>query len=306
MNIVIICIIIILGIIIFLNYLYKNTNYYKNQMEFYKGYIEGVPENLQVVNLGSTYAKYAFNYDDIDLRGFNFALPSQSLEMDFKILKKYSNHLQDNCIVYIPIAPPLLLCDEKYQDNDYKYYYFFNKKDITNYSFLTYCTKVIFPVITAKKQVLRVVFDLPRKKMYDVCDANYILTLVDVWKKTFKLPDLKTPEVSSKNRCAIEHNIFVLTSIIEYCIANKFTPVLVTTPFSKKLNSYFSKAFINAYVTQNILKANKFHIPFADYRANEYYQNKYDLFIDEGFRLNENGSKQFTKMLISDFKKVDK
>ena len=43
--------------------------------------------NTEVVNLGSTSALYAFNYDNLPIKGANFALSRNPLTADLAILK---------------------------------------------------------------------------------------------------------------------------------------------------------------------------------------------------------------------------
>ena len=118
MNYLLICsVILILIIFLLVNNLYKKTNYYNNQILEISKYHKENRNNLKIVNLGSTYAQFAFgNYDELKLNGFSFALQSKSLKLDYKILLKYSKWLSEKCVVIIPLAPCLLL----YENDDYK------------------------------------------------------------------------------------------------------------------------------------------------------------------------------------------
>ena len=102
-------VLLIIMILLLLNILFKNTNYYMNSIDQLQKIIKGVPDNLEIINLGSSYGKYAFCYDHIKIKGFNFAIKPQSLSYDFKILQQYRKNLNEGCIVLISLVP-LVFC----------------------------------------------------------------------------------------------------------------------------------------------------------------------------------------------------
>ena len=292
------------------NYWYKKTQYYKNKLIFVEDYLKGVPYDLKVVNLGSTYAKYAFeNYDDLQLNGFNFALQSQTLNYDRIILDNYSGHLAPNCVVIIPIAACLMLY-RKSDDTSLKHYAVLKKKQIPDFSWKDYI-KFKLPVITARKQLIRIIKDSKRKEdIYSQFPAEinddqvhiYMSQLVNAWKSLFNLPNLKQVNFSSKNLCDMEYITEELRKIIVFCSTKGYRPVIVIPPFSEKMNQYFSDEFANTCIIKNVEKANNGEAPLLDYRKNEFFQTRSDLYVDGGFRLNKKGSRLFMNILLDDLK----
>ena len=62
--------------------------------------------NLDVVNLGSSSGKYAFDYSGLGLKGANWAMAPQSLVADLAVLKTYSSFLKpQGGIVLMPLCP---------------------------------------------------------------------------------------------------------------------------------------------------------------------------------------------------------
>ena len=53
-----------------------------------------VPQELDMINLGSTYAFYDFAYTDTEKSGANLANVPQYLDMDYLLLQKYIDHLK--------------------------------------------------------------------------------------------------------------------------------------------------------------------------------------------------------------------
>ena len=103
MTIALIILLILIILFIILNILYKRTNEYKNRIDNIKKFIEGVPNELEIINIGSSYSKYAYDYSEFSINGFNLAIQPESLSYDFKILKQYSKNLKEGCIVLINI-----------------------------------------------------------------------------------------------------------------------------------------------------------------------------------------------------------
>ena len=91
---------------LFLNKLYKRTNDYHNLfVDTSKFSNDGsLPDNLQLVNLGSNHPKFGFDYDGLDVKAMNWAVGPQSLEYDFAILRKGYHHLAPDAVVLIPIC----------------------------------------------------------------------------------------------------------------------------------------------------------------------------------------------------------
>lgn len=77
-----------------IDFFWKKTNYYYNLRILYKSFIQK-KTNFKILNLGSTYAKYAFGtYEDLHINGVNFAMNSQSLFCDKLVLEKYLKNVQ--------------------------------------------------------------------------------------------------------------------------------------------------------------------------------------------------------------------
>lgn len=86
-----------------LNFFYVRTNGHKSIDDTFKFYL--MPDDIGVVNLGSSHGEYGISYDGIEgITGFNLALIGQSLYYDLKLLQKYRDRLADDCTVVIPIS----------------------------------------------------------------------------------------------------------------------------------------------------------------------------------------------------------
>lgn len=310
MNIIIfIALFIILFLII--NMLYKRTNHYKNTINQLQKYMKGIPNNLEIVNTGSSYARYAFDYSYTSKIGFNFGLQSQSLSYDFRILKQYATNLKKGCVVLITL-PNLIFgfLDYEKDHNNTKYYYFLNHKNIIGYSKFKYLTRIVFSVLSRKKNIFYIIKDEQKIDLYNH-DRNAMSETqvydeaslrVEGWKKQFKLNNTIDIKFSNELEKMFESTTSLLNEMIEYCLNLDFKPTLIIPPCSSILNSLLSEQFIKKVLYENIEKANTKKIPVLDYLYDERFQD-YKLYINSDM-LNKVGRDKFTEVVIKDLKKA--
>ena len=293
---------IILICIFMLNGIYVHTALYKNNHDVVKNYLVDIPYDLEFVNLGSTYARYAFDsYEDLNIKGYNFALESQALNYDYEILKTYCNHMAENCIVFIPLAACVMFFQNS-KDAETQYYYVFKKNNIGRFNWKSYL-KYKLPLFFDVKVVLKkICIKILKKEKSDTTVEQAEMSmnsLVLLWKKMFGLENLTNISVLQVSKIQMTENGKCLDEMIRFCEENHFKPVIVIPPFSKYLNKYFSEDFVNETIYKNI----KRDVMILDYRNDSWFQEKIELYSDGGFLLNKQGSKLFMKKLFNDVKK---
>jgi len=306
------CIVVLISALFLLNYMYKKTNAYKNNNIYIKDYIKGVPGDLQIVNLGSTYSKFAFdNYEKLQLRGFNFALTSETLEMDYQILQQYADHIKPGATVIAAVAACLLLYRDETHTGQLMHYKILDMKRIPNISMKKYL-HCKFPLIFHPKRISQIVYDKPEILSIYNTYPDYIThermdkeseEMVGCWMDLFKLDNLKSDKLSEQNKRNIQKSAEELKKIVDFCKERGWTPVVVIPPFSEKLNQFFSQEFVDAVVRQPIRDILSRDALFLDYQWDDYFQDKPYLYLDGGFRLNEHGSQIFMRRIFTDLKK---
>jgi len=303
--------IILLGFIVFFifNVIYKKTNSYKNEIKQLEKFIKGVPKNLDIINLGSSYARNAFEYKKLRINGFNFGLQPQSLSYDFRILKQYTQNLNKDCIVII-VLPDLVFGFLDYKDDrvNTKYYYFLDPNYILNFSKIKYFFKMYFPLLFTPKRVYRIFKDVEKINLEQ---NKNLLTFEEVekeaknrvkgWEKEFGLKNMQNlGKIPEELRKIFLQTQSLLKEIIKYCEDNKFRPVLVVPPCSSILNKLISKEFLDEALYKNIIES-KGKTLFLDYLNHKEFQD-YKLYINSDM-LNENGRIKFTKLFLKDLEK---
>lgn len=316
MKIIIALIIFGIIIILILNKFYVKTNHYKNSILQVDKFIKGVPKNLEIVNIGSSYAKFAFDYSTLKLKGFNFGLQPQSLSYDFRILKQYKDNLKEGCKVLI-VLPNFVFCFLVYKTESHnrKYYYFLKEDYILNFSKLKRSIYINLPLLsilnlkTIISKTLKIFKDSKKNKEFDFEDNKLkkeevkiaAKNRVDGWKNQFNLSNNLNDEISEELVLMFNKTIKLLEEMIEYCLENNWKPILVVCPCSSELNNLLPKKLIQKVLYDNIEKANRRNIPFLDYLYDEEFQDS-SLYVDSD-RLNKKGREKFTKRVIEDMKK---
>ncbi len=295
---------------IILNTLYKKTNDYNNENIFIKDFLKQIPDDIKIVNTGSTYAKFAFgSYGDMGLNAFNFALRNQGLRYDYTILKQYCNKIDKGAIVLITLSPEILLFDNS--DNDLLYYKILQKKYINNYSFFRKL-KSNLPIITNPKKIKKIikdvnqidcVYDIYPEYMTEDCQEEEMKHLITIWTDMFKLKDFKNPEISSELMKVMETNQKNIIGIIELCREHGWKPVIILPPFGEKLNKYFTRESLYKTIGKTLEEIReKEDVTVINYQYMEYFQNKPYLYVDGAFLLNRTGSFRFINILFNDLK----
>lgn len=306
MYILIVTIIILLLFIWICNIKYKNSDYFLDDYNKIKKFIDGVPENLEIVNTGSNHAYYGFNYGS--RKCFNFASGAQSLNYDYKILKQYSNNLNGGCKVLIVLAPLSFgFVDYKNDSSNSRYYFFMDKDKILNYSRLKKILYVDMPILKSWKNFIRIF--LRKKEIKSIINTpdnaeKEALLRINGWKKQFNLKNLLDKKSASYLKDEFENVKTILLDMIEFSLEHNWRPIIVIPPASVFLTKKISDEFMKEVLYDNIRFLKDKRIPILDYWKDDRL-NDYKLYINSDF-LNEKGSKLFTEIVLEDIKKLDK
>lgn len=295
---------------LFLNKLYKRTNDYHNLfVDTSKFSNDGsLPDNLQLVNLGSNHPKFGFDYDGLDVKAMNWAVGPQSLEYDFAILRKEYHHLAPDAVVLIPICVLQFFLYRHPFPEHLKYYGILPKDDIVGYSEKTMLSRIKYPLLFHPKLLKRLIKDVPSATNNLLLEHNPMTEKqlkadagfwIDGWNREFNI-DLNHLKLSEENKVNIRHNIQILQDIIQFCLDRHLRPVVCMLPVSDYLGSRFSDSFIDNHILAYIHEANPQHCLVLNHLRDKRFTDS-SLYINSFF-FNLRGRKQFTKMLIEELK----
>jgi hypothetical protein len=304
---VLLTLIIFLVLFNLLNIKYKHTNYYKNIIADNKKFLNLKEQYFEIVNLGSSQAKFAFDYDGSCYHGMNWAIDPQSFDYDFRILKQYHSCLCKNAFVLIPISPFSFLFRNTLDEINYlKYYLFLDHSLIHNYSTKKLFLHIKYPILGAKRNILHLIKDITPddrlnifiNPMDDKEFSRNAKIRIEELKKRYLLDDLNNIVLSSVNKNNIEYNIAILRDIIAFCIEHEYRPVISVLPVASAMGLYIPKSFVDTYILGNIKESNDRNVPVLNYWNDEKFVSN-DLYLSPIF-FNLTGRKSFTKRVLQD------
>lgn len=294
-----------------LNKQVKHTNWYKNAIpdignyptnEWYR---KNVERNYDIVNLGSSSAVYAFDYTEIGLKAFNWALQPQSMEYSFKVLQNFFSILRPKGIVMIPLCPLSALKVDTWSAmaND-RYYHILSPELIENYKEVA--KRRQYPLLCLTKDSLkRLIKDVPQKGMQNkICKSREDFKQdakkwIDSWSREFDIVDLDAT-LSEQNKNRMQNRMTTVSEMVSFCQVRNLQPVIVITPMHSALAEQFSPEFRKNYLYAPFEKFSNQGILFLDYIDDERFAK--DEYFINSFFMNKNGAKFFTKQVLEDLK----
>jgi hypothetical protein len=275
-------------------------------------FIDGVPMNLEIVNTGSTFSMYGFDYKYFGKMGFNFAIAPQPLAYDLKILDQYKRHIAKNAVVVIVVCPfGFSVYDYEDDESNYKYYFFLEKEKINNYSkskafVLRYCPAALTlksPIALAKSIVKKLIgYDKRRTVNTPGNVKKAVEARISGWKREFNLPNLRDCKADEKLRATFEKTSDALRGILDLCSENNFRPVIINMPACKEESEEFSDSVIEEFYSKNLRKANVYDVPVIDYFRDERFHDHLLYISADCF--NDKGREFFAKIFIADLKRI--
>ena len=295
--------------LLYINKSVKKTQWYQNvipNMSLYptnEWYREHLERNFDVVNIGSSSARYAFDYSGLPVKAFNWGEQPQSLNNGFKILKTYFSILKKGGTVIISLGPLSGLDVEgKWQkDANDKYYYILPSELINDYSSVAKRRNypLVYYPITSIKNLLRKTLGKENGQNTELVNTFFDDSekWIKIWKAQFGIQSFEEP-LSEANNKEREKRIALLEEMLTFCIERDLRPAIVIPPMHCGLASKFTSTFRENYINSFVNKANIFNVPFLNYMDDERFDD--DKYFYNTFFLNKEGAKKFTKIILKD------
>lgn len=305
------CIILLLIIILAANERYKGTNYFKDCLIRENRLVsaDAIPEKLDIINTGSADARFAFDYTNIEKRGFNFAQSPQSLGYDYRILQQYACRFNQGCKVLIPLGPFVFLFED-YQKDLYnaKYYGLLDKEKILRYHKLKGWLYNAIPIIFSGRNALHIFHDSKKKDYLEQEDSGFTCEMaasmaekqIHGWMKEFGLRDCIDGEIPEDRKQFLKLMSNKLDEMVEFCVCHHWEVILVATPFSSALNVRLGETFMDKIYYSVIKQQVDKGIRFLDYRKASEFQEHYEWFLNGTNWLSGKGRRCFMEILLQD------
>ena len=284
---------IILQILLFFLVLEVAIRKIPNDYQLKKDYLNENAAEINTLILGSSHTFYGLNPEYFSQETFNAAYVSQSLDLDYEILRKYDLKLKNLKTVIIPISyfslfETLETDVEKWRIKNYVIYY-----DLENtYQLLDHFESLDNHIALNVKKIIK----------YYVLNKSYITSSYLGWGTNFNSKNKKTlngeftaKKHTAKNFNLYDENIKSLQKIVTLCRKNKVKVIFITTPTHA---SYYHNLNKN-----QLEKTTKTISKFVKNNSNCEYINMLtsDKFTNEDFydadHLNEIGAKKLSLFL---------
>jgi len=273
-----------------------------------------IPDSIDVCNFGSSHGLYGFNYEDVERNGyscFNFALESQYISYDYRLIQQYGNHIGEDTIVFIPVSYFSFfgIDEEYYEDFDSKnkrYYPILSSELIKNYEIKTNIYVNYLPALGADTSYLIKVLT-GKSASSDENDYNWMREASDIdvlenAKAAYERHLVYNKLDDSENRILNNKEIDALYELIDYCKGKGAVPILVTTPYLTEYTDEVKNSSPDFYdVFYSIIDdvRESTGVEYFDYSFDERFSHSYKLFMNAD-HLNKEGARQFTNILMEE------
>lgn len=300
----------------------KRTQWYRNMLvdpdhEIYPDntwYRIHDERNFDIVNLGSSGGKWAFDYSDLDIKAMNWAQQPQTLLEDYNLLRHYHSILRKGGYVLIIIMPFSGLNKETGLMDAFKYVNLdCQGEPIQPFLYKEACRYARYPILFKKqaaKALIKYILGKERKSdkyahtkvthnpMSSTQLEEDAKRWIDGWKRQFGIDDFKAP-LTPKNMAGREYRVNLMRQLVDFCAERGYKPVYVIPPVTKHLGKYFTSKFQKLYIYDFLQQIDR-DVQTLDYSKDVELMED-DLYFNSFF-LNARGRKLFTAKVLKDLK----
>ena len=281
--------------------------------EWYRKHDE---RNFDLVNLGSSGGKWAFDYSGFNIKAMNWAQQPQTLLEDYNLLRHFHSILRKGGYVIITIMPFTSLNKETNLYDALKFARFdIQGEPIQPHLFRDAHRISRFPILLGKvaaKAFMKFLIgrDNPSSVKEETKMNNNPMTLaeldkeakrlIDCWKRQFFIDDFEAP-LTPKNLAGREYRVNLMRQLVDFCVERGYKPVYVIPPVTKHLGKYFTLKFQKLYIYDFLQQVDR-DVLTLDYSKNLVFIEN-ELYFNSFF-LNAKGRKLFTAKVLEDLKLV--
>ena len=283
-----------------------NALYIQKENDGTRKFTDGVPNNIQVCNFGSSHGLSGFNYEDAERKYtcFNFALGSQTLLYDYKVFINYKDKIQKGAKVFLLASyfsffgvPDVQ--DRQFASKNKRYYKFLSPDLIEQYDTKTNFYVNYFPSLAADDLVSFFRVIMPKAPTNNAVHSINPAQAKGIARHTCIRHITQHTDINGQ-RIYNHEAIKALYDLINLCREIEAEPILITMPY---LHEYVNEVeqgdpeFFNDFYSIINEVTQKTGIKYYDYARDERYTSNYALFSDTD-HLNKNGARKFTNDIL--------
>lgn len=257
--------------------------------------------DVEIANVGSSHGAYNFTYEAFEDRGFscfNFGNASQTYAYDLALLKEYGEHIDEDCILFIPVSyfsfNNETVNETEAQALSIKYYHCLSPRNIPDYDLYTDIVTTRLPILSAGEDILKLFPDLNLSITAQAAEDG-----INVEEFADRARQRYDRHFGGKDEYFLPERIEELYAIIEYCREHDIVPVLITTPFSQYYTDLVSEEFLQQFQDTVNKIITDTGVSYYDYSHDERFQSNLEYFSDSD-HLNDAGREYFMEILEED------
>ncbi|MFB1082510.1 hypothetical protein [Jeotgalibacillus sp. JSM ZJ347] len=254
------------------------------------------PHQVDIINLGASHAMYGYNFKSTGLEHLDLALPAQTIEYDYKLLKEYGEYVKPNGVILVSISQITFGNTE----NNYigNYYKILDRADIDPFNWIDYYTYLYLPGANTGRFLSAVAgrfkeFRWDDHKPWVNGGDNYAMR---------KFQKVKDEYQGAVDNDIIKENMAYLKAIIDHCNANGYPVVLTMEPVHESYGAYLDEDVMNELVFQHLEELD-LDVPMLNYMNDERFSDQQEYFIDAD-HLNKKGRKVYSEIVYEDLKEM--
>ena len=291
---------------VFVNYVFSYLD--KRDLDYIDKFFN-VPEDIEICNFGASHSQFSFNYESIqnEKTCFNFALSSQLLLYDEKILNCYEEKLKPGGTVFFVVSYPVVFAEdltklETFLPSNYRYYRFLKKEEIIAYDIKTDIKQRCFRYFAVGGDIWKLFFDnVNRNDEFWQSTAEMNCDIEEDARKAY-LRHLVIGRLDDEGNLVVhQDSVDALYRMIVLCQKKGMDTYLVTPPF---LEEYMDQCLQSKDVNEKFYGVmegivEKTGVQYLDYSLDERFRKDHSLFLNSD-HLNKAGAKKFTDIVLRD------
>jgi hypothetical protein len=254
------------------------------------------PYPVDIINLGASHSMYGYYFKPTGLSHLDLALPAQTIQYDFKLLREYGKYLKPGGVVIVSISQITFANSEaKHIGN---YYKILDRIEIEPFRLIDYYSYLYLPGTNSESFNSALSGRLKNFKWNS--HQPWANNGNNYSGRKYEKVEAQYREAVENNN--IERNVKQLREIVDYCSEKGYRVILTMEPVHQSYQEYFNEEVMNRLVFQ-YLKALTLDVPFLNYMSDQRFVDNKDYFIDPD-HLNREGRKMFSWIVYKDLKKL--
>lgn len=282
-------------------------NQFRSDDQYGDGKFVHVPHEITISNTGSSHGVYSFDYSDYETEytGFNFALVSQSLSYDYRVISEYKDHFARDGIMFIPVSYASLSLEETeaedFESKNQRYYRFLSPSNIKKFDLQTYIGLHYFPAIYESTADLLKIFAKGIMHKHPIIEDDYDVENPDFdyaadAKKAFQRHSIA---IKDGHLMINQEEIDALYNIISFCKERNIRPIMVSTPLRSEYAEQYPQAVLDEFYAIVREIQQKENCEYCDYTHDERFAQSVE-YMRNSDHLSPAGAKAFTKILMDE------